>query len=84
MTTVGLNTTHDVADPLEDAYARAITFTVDQADWIAHHVRNSLVALALITEQMGATPHHAEAAASVVKRLVRLAQAAELGVRSCG
>jgi hypothetical protein len=76
-----INLRHDVSDPLENAYALGITFTAAQAGWIAHHVNNGLVALAIITEDMGAPPHHAKAAVSAVKRLVRLVQAAELGVR---
>jgi len=82
MTTGEMNPTHDVSDPLEDAYARGVTFTPEQAEWIAHHIRNGLVALAIIVEEMGATPQQAHAATSAVNRLMRLVQTAELGVRT--
>jgi hypothetical protein len=74
-------TDHDVADPVEDAYARGITFTQEQADWIAHHVNNGLVCLAVICEQTWATDQHIDAVKAVRKRLTRVVHAATIGIR---
>jgi len=34
--------THDLENPEEDARARKLTFTPDQAGFVAHHIRNAI------------------------------------------
>lgn len=79
--TVGDLHAHDVSDPVEDAYARGLTFTAEQAAWLAHHINNGAMALSSISRRLGARLVDEQSAGAVRDRLTRVVFAASLGVR---